>query len=83
MSNIVKNKAAMHRYKNGRLQIDYFSRQQRPKWSMIEIDGEYYDRDAIHKFVIDRSNTIVPKTLRKMTKSELEAVINKNPFKIK
>ena len=80
--NNLKNKLELHRYRNGREEIDYFSRQLRPKYSLIEIDGKFYDRASLQKFVRDRASNIVPESLKAMTTEEKNRVINSNPWAI-
>jgi hypothetical protein len=78
--NTLKNKLELHRYRNGREQIEYFSRQLRPAYSLIEIDGKFYDRTSLQKFIQERASNIVPETLRAMTAQEKNTVHNLNPW---
>jgi hypothetical protein len=80
--NNLKNKLELHRYRNGREEIDYFSRQLKPKYSLIEIDGKFYDRASLQKFVEERASYIAPETLKAMTKNEKTTVANSNPWRI-
>jgi hypothetical protein len=78
--NTWKTKLELHRYRNGREQIEYFSRQLRPAYSLIEIDGKFYDRTSLQKFIQERASNIVPETLRTMTAQEKNTVHNLNPW---
>ena len=80
--NNLKDLLEIHRYRNGREEVDYFSRQLRPKYSLIELDGKYYDRNSLKKFVTERASNIVPESLRAMTPKERNAVTNNTPFRI-
>jgi hypothetical protein len=82
MMNNLKNKLSIHRYRNGREEINYFSRQMRPKYSLVEIDGKFYDRASLQKFVKDQASNIVPNSLKAMSTSEKNKVVNSNPWGI-
>ena len=77
----LQNMLEIHRYRNGRLEIDYFSRKMSPKFSLIELDGKYYDRNSLKKFIEEQSN-IVPESLRVLNTKEKTNVKNKNPYGI-
>ena len=78
----LKNLLDLHRYRDGSAEIDYFSRQMKPKYSLIEIDGKFYDRNAIKKFVKNQASNIVPESLRAMNAKERNDVVNSNPWRI-
>ena len=78
----LQNMLEIHRYRNGRLEIDYFSRKMSPKFSLIELDGKYYDRDSLKKFVTEQASNIVPESLRVLNSKEKANVNNKNPYRI-
>ncbi|APC25778.1 hypothetical protein BST79_gp265 [Only Syngen Nebraska virus 5] len=78
----LQNMLEIHRYRNGRLEIDYFSRKMSPKFSLIELDGKYYDRDSLKKFVAEQASNIVPESLRVLNSKEKANVNNKNPYRI-
>ncbi|ABT15079.1 hypothetical protein NY2A_B680L [Paramecium bursaria Chlorella virus NY2A] len=78
----LQNMLEIHRYRNGRLEIDYFSRKMSPKFSLIELDGKYYDRNDLKKFIIEQGSTIVPESLRALNSKEKAIVNNKNPYRI-
>ena len=72
----------IHRYKNGRSEIDYFSRKLRPRHTLIEIDGKFYDRDTLYKRIVDTASNIVPMNLRALTAKERKNAKNINPWGI-
>ena len=85
MSNNVKkfaNNLEIHRYKNGRLETEYFSRQQLPRYALINLDGDLYGRNSLKTYLKERNTTIVPKTRRQLTKDELAVIFNNNPYRI-
>jgi hypothetical protein len=73
---------SIHRYRNGRGEVDYFSRQVRPRYSLIELDGKFYDRETLKTFITERANNIVPESLRAMSRTERSNVLNATPFRI-
>ena len=78
----LQNMLSIHRYRNGREQVDYFSRQLRPRYSLIELNGTYYDRNTLKKFITERADSIVPESLRAMSGTERANVLNSTPFRI-
>ena len=78
----LQNMLEIHRYRNGRLEVDYFSRELRPKFSLIELNGKYYDRNSLKKFVTQQASNIVPESLRALNSREKKNVNNQTPFRI-
>jgi len=78
----LQNMLEIHRFRNGRLEVDYFSRELRPKFSLIELDGKYYDRNSLKKFIVNQASNIVPESLRVLNSREKSNVNNQTPFKI-
>ena len=72
----------LHRYRNGRSEIDYFSRQLRPRYSLIEIDGKFYDRERMRKYIINQGSAIAPETLKAMNKKNTNNTMDINPWRI-
>jgi len=72
----------IHRYRNGRLELEYFSRQQLPRYSLINLDGVLYARNSLKNYLKERNVSIVPKTRRPLTKEERNMVFNNTPFRI-
>ena len=72
----------IHRYRNGRLEIDYFSRKMSPKFSLIHLDDKYYDRNSLKKYIMEQASNTVPESLRVLSAKEKANVSNKNPFRI-
>jgi len=78
----VANDLEIHRYRNGRLELEYFSRQQLPRYSLIKLDDSYYGLNSLRTYLKERNTTVVPKTRRRLTKDELAVVFNRNPYRI-
>lgn len=73
--------AQLHRSRNGRLNIDMFSRTLKPRWTLIKINNAYYDRRGLAKWLKERGS-MVPTSRRKLTTNEVRNVENKNPYRI-
>ena len=76
------NNLEIHRYRNGRLETEYFSRQQLPRYALIELNGTLYGLNSLKTYLKERNTTIVPKTRRQLTKDELAVIFNNNPYRI-
>ena len=76
------NNLEIHRYRNGRLETEYFSRQQLPRYALVKLDGDLYARNALKNYLKERNVSIVPKTRRKLTPDELALIFNRNPYRI-
>ena len=76
------NNLEIHRYRNGRLELEYFSRQQLPRYALIKLDGNLYGLNSLKTYLKERNTTIVPKTRRQLTPAELAMIFNKNPYRI-
>ena len=72
----------IHRYRNGRLELEYFSRQQLPRYALIKLDDAYYGLNSLKNYLKERNVSIVPKTRRPLTKEERNIVFNNAPFRI-
>ena len=72
----------IHRYKNGRLETEYFSRQQLPRYALIKLDNEFYGLNSLKNYLKERNTTIVPKTRRPLTPAERNMIFNNTPFRI-
>ena len=81
MSEDISSMTDMHRTRNGRLDIDQFSRGLKPKWRMIRIDGAYFDRRKLAEWLTTRGK-FAPTTRRALTSREIEALQNANPYRI-
>lgn len=68
--------AGVARYRNGRLDIDWFSRSLRPRWRMVRLNGQWYDRDGV------RGLAAVPATRRRLTAAELAHVRDPAPWSL-
>lgn len=73
--------AQLHRSRNGRLNIDMFSRTLKPRWTLIKIDNAYYDRRGLAKWLKERGN-FVPMSRRKLTTNETRNASDPNPYRI-
>ena len=67
------------RARNGRLAINWISRRQRPRWRMLRLDGDWYDRAALQALV-RRRGAQVPATRRALTAAELQELEDPNPW---
>lgn len=88
----------VRRSRNGRLAIDWLSRRQKPRWRMVALDGQLYDRDRLRDRLQDRLRqrgtntaatvvnraavTVVPSTSRPLTPQEVAEVMNANPWRL-
>ena len=81
MSDDVSSMTEMHRTRNGRLDIDQFSRGLKPKWRMIRIDGAYFDRRKLAEWLTTRGK-FAPTTRRALTTREIEGIQDANPYRI-
>lgn len=78
----LQNMLSIHRFRDGRPEIDYFSRELRPKYTLIKLDGKYYDRQSLEKFINEKASNIVPESLRSLNNKEIDNAKNKTPYKI-
>ena len=81
-ANKLANNLEIHRFKDGRIFIEYFSRQQLPRYSLINLDGTFYGVNSLKSYLKERNTAIVPKTRRPLTKDELAVIFNRNPYRI-
>lgn len=73
--------ARMARARNGRLQINWVSRAQKPRWRMVFLDGQWYERDGLRALLDRRPKPeVVPASRRRMTNAELRALRDPNPW---
>lgn len=76
--------AGMARARNGRLEINWISRYEKPRWKMIKLDGEWYDRERLKKLLDRRPKPeIVPGgSRRKLTAAELSLIRDTTPYSL-
>jgi hypothetical protein len=79
--NDLAREARLHRSRNGRLNLDMFSRTLKPRWTLIKIDGAYYDRRGLARWLKERGS-FVPASRRRMTANETRNAANENPYRI-
>lgn len=73
--------AAAARARNGRLAIDWLSRAQKPRWRMVWLDGEWYNRARLRRDVDARPRApAVPASRRPLTPAELADLRDPNPW---
>jgi hypothetical protein len=83
------------RYRNGRLEIDWFSRRQLARWRMMPLDGQWYDRGRLRDWlrrraqdrqgrVQTRASTydVVPASRRRLTPAEARDAQDTNPWRL-
>ena len=76
----LRNLARVARFRNGRLAIDWTSRQQKPRWRMVPLDSQFYNRMRLRDAANGRP--VVPSTSRRLTPAELERIRNTNPWSL-
>jgi hypothetical protein len=72
----------LHRYRNGRSELDYFSRQLRPRFSLVEIDGKFYDRNTLKKKITNSGLNVSPESLQTLSAKKKSQVMNAHPYRI-
>ena len=77
----LRDAAEVHRTRDGRLEMDRLSRTMRPKWTMIRMNGGYYDRKGLAGWLLSRGK-FSPETRRPLTRAEIADVENANPHGI-
>jgi hypothetical protein len=71
----------MARTRNGRPELDWFSRAQVPRWRMLRLNGTWYGRDALRRHLDRRGGEPrVPVTRRVLTPREVAEVMDPNPW---
>lgn len=71
------------RYRNGRLATNRVSRTQKPRWRMARLDGEWYDREGLRRWLARRpGEPRVPGSGRRLTEAELAALADSNPWRL-
>lgn len=75
----LKELAGVARSRNGRLAVNWLSRQQKPRWRMVRMDSEWYDRDRMRDWTIRRGE-FVPVSRRALTVAELVDLRDPNPW---
>jgi len=79
--NAVGSMGQIHRTRDGRLDIDQFSRTLKPKWTMIRMNGTYFDRKGLADWILRRGK-FSPTTRRPLSPAEIGNVQNVNPYRI-
>lgn len=72
--------ARVVRMRNGRLAIDWTSRLQKPRWRMMSLDSQFYNRNRLRNAAGVRAT--VPSTSRKLTSAEMARIQNNNPWSL-
>lgn len=79
--------AEMARARNGRLAVDWFTRAQIPRWKLILLNGQWYERERLRQR-LERSRgaanrrLTVPATGRRLTNAEIEDASNTSPWRL-
>lgn len=75
--------ARVARKRNGRLAIDWTSRRQKPRWRMVALDSQWYDRARLRDILARRPTpSVVPASRRRLTAAELGLIANTNPWRL-
>lgn len=73
--------AGVARARNGRLQIDWISRRQVPRWRMVALNGQWYDRERLKRLLASRPPpAAVPASRRKLSRAEQNRVNDARPW---
>jgi hypothetical protein len=71
----------VHRYRNGRMDVDFSSRGLQPRWKLVKVDGVWYDRKDMARWILDRG-PVSPVTRRPLTPETVTNATNVAPFRI-
>lgn len=75
--------AKVARARNGRLAIDWLSRRQKPRWRMIALNSQWYDRERLRATLRGRPPPpAVPASRRRLTQAELNGIYDPNPWRL-
>lgn len=75
--------ARVARKRNGRLEIDWISRRQKPRWKLIPLNSQWYDRRRLRNLLDRRPKpSVVPASRRRLTQREIDDVQNDNPWRL-
>ena len=79
----LRDLAGVMRARNGRLAVDWVSRRQEPRWRMLRLDGQWYDRRRLRALLASRPRPeVVPASRRRLSAAELAAVRDANPWRL-
>lgn len=73
--------AGVARFRDGRLEPDWLSRDLRPRWRMLRLNGQWYNRNRLRDRLEERGPQ-VPATRRALTAQELANARNTNPWSL-
>lgn len=73
--------AGVARYRNGRLEVDWLSRALLPRWRMVRLDGQWYERRALRDAVRGGASQ-VPATRRRLTAAEVADAVDDAPWSL-
>lgn len=78
------NQLGLARQRNGRLEVDWLTRELRPRWRMIQLDGQWYDLEGLRARLASspRGRPEVPGSRRALTAEELAAILDPNPWSL-
>lgn len=69
------------RYRNGRMDVNWVSRAQMPRWKMMRLDGTWYERRGLDRLLRRRPPPeVAPVGRRQLTARELTALRDPNPW---
>ncbi len=77
---LLQNLAGTARTRNGRLAINWQSRRSMPRWRMVPLNGQWYNRGRLRATVQRRPK--VPHSGRALTAEELANALNTNPWSL-
>lgn len=73
--------AGVARFRDGRLEPDWLSRNLRPRWRMVRLNGAWYNRDRLRARLNNRGPQ-VPATRRDLAEAEVANVRDPNPWSL-
>jgi hypothetical protein len=81
MKDTLASMAEMHRMRDGRLEVDYLSRELMPRWKLVKVDGVWVERKALSNWILSRGK-ISPKSRKPLSADELREATNSEPYRI-
>lgn len=70
----------LHRTRNGRPAINWMSRRTLPRWRMVPLNGQWYERGRLARAVTQSPS--VPHSRRRLTPAELRNATNTEPYSL-
>lgn len=82
-ADVLRKLTEVRRKRNGRLDIDWIDRTQKPRWKQVAFNGQWYNRDKLRQMLARRPKPeVVPASRRPLTGKELDAVRDPAPWRL-